>query len=201
MSKKDETQDNLEEVVETAEPNEMNAKDKADTGEDSLEAKVEALEAKAQENWDHFVRTKAEMDNMRRRGERDLENAHKYALERFALELLPVKDSLEMGVVAAQDETADLDKVREGTEMTLRMLDSAMEKFHIKAVEPLDEPFDPELHQAMAMIEAPDKVPNTVINVMQKGYTLNDRLVRPAMVVVSKAATDAETDTNVDDQA
>ena len=108
-----------------------------------------------------------------------------------------------MGVTAAQDEAADVAKLREGTEMTLRMLDSAMEKFHIKAVDPLDEPFNPELHQAMSMIEMPDKEPNTVINVMQKGYTLNDRLVRPAMVVVSKAstATGAETDTNVDEQA
>ena len=200
MSEKEETQDTLEESVETTEQDDVSSEETMDAGEDNLEANIEALEAKVQENWDHYVRTKAEMDNMRRRGERDLENAHKYALERFALELLPVKDSLEMGVVAAQEDTADLDKVREGTEMTLRMLDSAMEKFHIKAVEPLDEPFDPELHQAMAMIEAPDKEPNTVINVMQKGYTLNERLVRPAMVVVSKAA-ETETGTNVDDQA
>ena len=145
------------------------------------------------------------MENMRRRGERDLENAHKYALERFAQELLPVKDSLEMGVAAALAEAADVVKLREGSEMTLRMLDSAMEKFNIMAVDPLDEPFNPELHQAVAMIEAADKAPNTVINVLQKGYTLNDRLVRPAMVVVSKEAgateTETETGTNVDDQA
>ena len=200
MSEKDETQDALEESVEVTEQDDVSSEEVMDAGEDNLDAKIEALEAKVQENWDHYVRSKAEMDNMRRRGERDLENAHKYALERFALELLPVKDSLEMGLAAAQEEAADVAKLLEGTEMTLRMLDSAMEKFHIKAIEPLDEPFDPELHQAMAMIESPDKAPNTVINVMQKGYTLNERLVRPAMVVVSKAA-ETETGTNVDDQA
>ena len=200
MSEKDETQDALEESVEVTEQDDVSNEEVMDAGEDNLDAKIEALEAKVQENWDHYVRSKAEMDNMRRRGERDLENAHKYALERFALELLPVKDSLEMGLAAAQEEAADVAKLLEGTEMTLRMLDSAMEKFHIKAIEPLDEPFDPELHQAMAMIESPDKAPNTVINVMQKGYTLNERLVRPAMVVVSKAA-ETETGTNVDDQA
>lgn len=200
MSEKEETQDTLDESVEATEQGDVSSEETTDASEDNLEAKIEALEAKVQENWDHYLRTKAEMENMRRRGERDLENAHKYALERFALELLPVKDSLEMGVAAAQEEAADVAKLLEGTEMTLRMLDSAMEKFHIKTIEPLDEPFDPDLHQAMAMVEAPDKTPNTVINVMQKGYTLNERLVRPAMVVVSKAA-ETETGTNVDDQA
>jgi len=203
MSKKEEAQDTRQEdieAVEEAAAGEQNIDTNADA--EDLAAKIEALEAKVQENWDHYVRTKAEMENMRRRGERDLENAHKYALERFAQELLPVKDSLEMGVAAAQAEAADVDKLREGSEMTLRMLDSAMEKFNIKTVNPLDEPFNPELHQAMTMIEMPDKEPNTVINVLQKGYTLNDRLVRPAMVVVSKvAAEESETGTNVDDQA
>ena len=202
MSKKDEPQDNLEEDIKTAEQDDTASVEAGEASVEDVAAKIEALEAKAEENWDHFVRTKAEMDNMRRRAERDLENAHKYALERFAQELLPVRDSLEMGVNAAQDEAADVAKLREGSEMTLRMLDSAMEKFNIKAIDPLDEPFNPELHQAMTMIEMPDKEPNTVINVLQKGYTLNERLVRPAMVVVSKAAAgEAESGTNVDEQA
>ena len=202
MTDKDTAQDQAEAEMDAAETTEANGNENEASVED-LAAKIEALEAKAQENWDHFVRTKAEMDNMRCRTERDLENAHKYALERFAQELLPVKDSLEMGVAAAQDENADVAKLREGTEMTLRMLDSAMEKYHIKAIDPLDEPFNPELHQAMTMVEVADKEPNTVINVLQKGYTLNDRLVRPAMVVVSKAASTQtpETGTNVDEQA
>lgn len=201
MSDKDEAQE--QQAAEATEATETSSAENTEASVEDLAAKIAALEAKAQENWDHFVRTQAEMDNMRRRTERDLENAHKYALERFAQELLPVKDSLEMGVAAAQDEAADVAKLREGTEMTLRMLDSAMEKYHIKAIDPLDEAFNPELHQAMTMVEVADKEPNTVINVLQKGYTLNDRLVRPAMVVVSKAAstTDAETGTNVDEQA
>ena len=202
MSKKDEPQDKLEDDIKTAEQDDTASVEASEASVEDVAAKIEALEAKAEENWDHFVRTKAEMDNMRRRAERDLENAHKYALERFAQELLPVRDSLEMGVNAAQDVAADVAKLREGSEMTLRMLDSAMEKFNIKAIDPLDEPFNPELHQAMTMIEMPDKEPNTVINVLQKGYTLNERLVRPAMVVVSKAAAgEAESGTNVDEQA
>jgi molecular chaperone GrpE len=202
MSEKKQAEEKLDDQVTPSEQAES-AGEASDASVEDLATKIEELEAKAQENWDHFVRTKAEMDNMRRRTERDLENAHKFALERFAQELLPVKDSLELGVAAAQEEGADVAKLLEGTEMTLRMLESAMEKFHIKVVDPLDEPFNPDLHQAMSMIEVADKAPNTVINVMQKGYTLNDRLVRPAMVVVSKAAsaTDAESGTNVDEQA
>ncbi|MGD8711843.1 MAG: nucleotide exchange factor GrpE, partial [Thiohalophilus sp.] len=129
----------------------------------------------------------ADLDNLRRRTERELENAHKYALERFAQELLAVRDSLEMGVIAAEQEEASVEKIKEGTELTLKMLESAMQKFNIQAIDPQDEPFNPELHQAMSMVETPDKAPNTVINVMQKGYMLNDRLIRPAMVIVSRA--------------
>lgn len=154
----------------------------------ALELRLEEAEAKAQENWDKLLRTQAESDNLRRRTERELENAHKYALERFAQELLPVKDSMEMGLSVAGAEEADVAKLREGAELTLKMLETAMDKFGIKELHPQDEPFNPELHQAMSMLEAPDKAPNTVIDVMQKGYTLNERLIRPAMVVVSKAA-------------
>lgn len=144
------------------------------------------------------------MDNLRRRTERELENAHKYALERFAQELLPVKDSLEMGLSVAQTEGADLANLKEGTELTLKMLETAMEKYGIETLHPVDEPFNPELHQAMSMLEMAHKAPNTVVDVMQKGYTLNERLIRPAMVVVSKAGsgeTGTEPDTNIDEQA
>ncbi len=154
---------------------------------EELQAKLTEAEQQAQENWDKLLRANAELDNLRRRTERELENAHKYALERFAQELLAVRDSLEMGVAAAEQEEASVEKIKEGTELTLRMLESAMEKFNIQAIDPQGEPFNPELHQAMSMVETPDKAPNTVINVMQKGYLLNDRLIRPAMVMVSRA--------------
>lgn len=154
---------------------------------EALQAKLTEAEQQAQENWDKLLRANADLDNLRRRTERELENAHKYALERFAQELLAVRDSLEMGVTAAEQEEASVEKIKEGTELTLKMLESAMQKFNIQAIEPQDEPFNPELHQAMSMVETPDKAPNTVINVMQKGYMLNDRLIRPAMVIVSRA--------------
>lgn len=154
---------------------------------EELQAKLTEAEQQARENWDKLLRANAELDNLRRRNERELENAHKYAIERFAQELLAVRDSLEMGVAAAEQEEASVEKIKEGTELTLRMLESAMEKFNIQAIDPQGEPFNPELHQAMSMVETPDKAPNTVINVMQKGYLLNDRLIRPAMVMVSRA--------------
>jgi len=163
----------------------------ADAEADTPEARLAAAEAKAQEHWDQVLRARAEMDNLRRRAERDVENAHKYALERFAQELLPVRDSLELGLAAAEGaEGSDAaEKLREGTEMTLKLLTGAMEKFGIREVNPVNEPFNPDFHQAMAMQESAQAEPNTVLNVMQKGYTLNERLMRPAMVVVSKAPT------------
>ena len=154
---------------------------------ESLEAKLAEAEAKAAENLDQLVRTRAEMENIRRRSERELANAHKYALEKFAQELLPVIDSMEMGVAAASDENADVSKLREGTEMTLKMFEAAIEKFGIKGVHPKGEDFNPDHHQAMSMIDSDEHEPNKIIDVMQKGYLLNERLVRPAMVVVSSA--------------
>jgi molecular chaperone GrpE len=190
------TELNQDEVMETEETtNESGSTDTPDNEVselDELKAKLAAAEAKADENWDLLVRTKAEMDNTRRRTERELENAHKYALEKFAQELLPVIDSLEMGVAAASDENTDIHKIREGTEMTLKMFETAIDKFGIKSVHPEGETFNPEHHQAMTMIDSPDHAPNTVINVMQKGYLLNERLVRPAMVVVSSANSGTE---------
>ncbi len=163
---------------------------------------LQQAEAKLAETQEQMLRLKAEMENLRRRSAREVENAHKYALERFVQELLPVIDSLEMGRDAGMAEGATLDKLQEGTELTLKMLLSTIDKFGIKAVHPEGEPFDPELHQAMTMLESSEHAPNTVMNVMQKGYLLNERLVRPAMVVVSKASTDEEkSGTNIDEQA
>lgn len=171
-------------------PAEAAAENEQAAAENTLEELAQMLEearTKAAENWDQVLRVQAELENSRRRAERDVENAHKFALEKFALELLPVKDSLEMGLDAASGEDANLDKLREGTELTLKMLANAMEKFGITEVNPVGEPFNPELHQAMTMMESAEHEPNTVTAVMQKGYLLNDRLIRPAMVVVCKA--------------
>lgn len=174
----------VEGEVETVAEQEENS---VEAEENSLEKQLEDAEAKAADNLDQLVRTRAEMENIRRRSEKELTNARKYALEKFAQELLPVMDSMEMGVAAAMDENTDIAKLREGTEMTLKMFETAIEKFGIKSVHPHGEAFNPEHHQAMTMIDSPEHEPNMIIDVMQKGYLLNERLVRPAMVVVSSA--------------
>ena len=143
------------------------------------------LKAKADENWDRYLRVAAELENVRKRAVRDVENAHKFALERFSRELLAVKDSLEMGLAA---ENADADSLREGSEATLKMLATTMERFGLAEVDPVGEPFDPEFHEAMTVQPAPDAEPGSVLTVVQKGYTLNGRLLRPAMVVVAGEA-------------
>ena len=181
-----EVEEAVEGKVETAAEQEENTAE-VETDEMTLETQLANAQAKADENWDQLMRTKAEMENIRRRSEKDVSNARKFALEKFAQELLPVIDSMEMGVAAAQDESADVAKLREGTEMTLKMFETAIEKFGIKGVHPHGEAFNPDHHQAMTMIDSPEHEPNTVIDVMQKGYLLNERLVRPAMVVVSSA--------------
>lgn len=154
---------------------------------DSLRAKLAAAEEKAAQNWDLALRTKAEQENIQRRASQDVENAHKYALGKFVQELLPVADSLELGLNAAQGSEASIIKLREGVELTLKMLQDVFEKFGVKALYPVNEVFDPQMHQAMSIQESADMAPNTVMAVFQKGYMLNERLIRPAMVVVSKA--------------
>lgn len=151
---------------------------------DSLEAQLEAAQAKASENWDQYMRAIAEMDNLRRRNAKDVENAHKYGIEKFVNELLPVMDSMSLGLAA---EDASAESLREGMELTMNMLVKMMEKLGIEEIDPMNEKFDAEKHQAMSMQPNADVEPNTVIAVMQKGYLLNERLIRPAMVMVSKA--------------
>ena len=142
---------------------------------------------KADEHWDQCLRLQADIGNLRKRKERDVASAHKFALEKFAVDLLPVRDSLEMGLAAAAD-SGDAAKLKEGSELTLKMLISAMEKYNIQEVNALNEQFNPEYHEAMSMQEREDVAPNTVVTVVQKGYLLHDRLIRPAMVIVSSAA-------------
>ncbi|MBS3785765.1 MAG: nucleotide exchange factor GrpE [Gammaproteobacteria bacterium] len=157
------------------------------TEDTAQEDPVAAAEARAEENWNQYLRARAEMENLRRRAERDVAQARQQSLERMASELLAVKDSLEMGVQAASEAGADVEKLAEGAELTLKMFDQALDKFNIVALEPLGEKFDPEAHEAMAAQPTDDAEPNTVISVIQKGYQLGDRLLRPAMVVVAKA--------------
>lgn len=137
---------------------------------------------------DQSLRTQAEMQNLRRRSERDVENAHKYALEKFVGELLPVVDNLERALQAIDQDDEAVKAFTEGVELTLKSFQDVLVRYKIEPIDPKGQPFDPEFHQAMSMLEMPDQEPNTVVDVFQKGYTLNGRLVRPAMVVVAKAA-------------
>jgi molecular chaperone GrpE len=155
---------------------------------DDLVKLLEDARSKADEHWDQLLRVRAEMENLKRRHERELENAHKFALDNFVRELLQVWDSLELGHSAAQEETTDVEKLREGTELTLKLFGDVMSKFNVERIDPVGEPFNPELHQAMTMQTRDDMAPNHVVTVVQKGYTLNGRLVRPALVIVSQAS-------------
>lgn len=155
---------------------------------EELLAELSASQAEAEQLREQLLRVRAEQENIKRRHANELEKAHKFALDGFVKELLAVRDSLELGHQAALDESADLAKLREGTELTLKLLGDVMEKFGVAAVDPADQPFDPEFHQAMSMQPREDVAPNTVVGVIQKGYTLNGRLVRPALVMVSQQA-------------
>lgn len=181
-----------------SEPNENSSEDPGndqnteseteDTSVSSVEQLQQALQEaqeKSSEHWDLYTRSVAELENVKRRAEKDVQSAHKFALEKFSQDLLAVKDSLELGL---STEDTDADKLREGTDLTLKMLSQVLEKFNIVEINPVGESFDPNHHQAMTMQSSNEYEPNTVIAVMQKGYLLNDRLLRPAMVIVSKVA-------------
>lgn len=153
-----------------------------------LELALSAAQSTVADQKDSVIRAKAEVDNIRRRSAQEVEKARKFALEKFAGELLPVVDNLERAIDAANKDDESQKAMLEGIELTLASFLSTLEKFDVKAVNPQDQPFNPELHQAMSMQEVEGVEPNTVIAVMQKGYELNGRLIRPAMVMVSKAA-------------
>jgi molecular chaperone GrpE len=154
--------------------------------DNSTAAQLEAAQKKADQHWDELLRARAEMENLRRRQARDLENAHKHALDKFVTELLPIYDSMELGLNAANNDEASLEAVREGLEMTMKMFLSSISKFGLEQVNPEGQAFDPELHQAVAMQPAEGVEANQVISVMQKGYQFNGRLLRPAIVTVSQ---------------
>ncbi len=182
----------VEEVDAAAESSETNTteKDSAPEAQASVEELTKALAAaqkQAQDNWEALLRQKAESDNLQKRSDREVEKARKFALEKFVNELLPIVDSMELGLEAAQKDDADVQGIREGIDLTTKMLLTAIEKFNVEAINPQDEQFDPQWHEAMAMQPVPNVEEGTVIFVHQKGYKLNDRLLRPARVVVAKA--------------
>ena len=166
------------------EPPRNESPDPADPADDSLEAAVEAAEARAAEARSDYLRVLAELDNVRKRAVRDIETAHRYGLEKFASELLGVRDSLELGLAAASGSTAE--SLKEGMEATLKLLTKTFEQFGVMEIDPLGSPFDPEWHEAMAMQESAEHPGGTVLAVVQKGYQLNGRLLRPARVIVSR---------------
>jgi len=170
---------------------ESGAEQAAAGSDQDAEQDIERTLADLAEAKDQVLRTQAEMQNLRRRLERDVENAHKYALEKFVGELLPVVDNLERAIQAIDQENDEFKAVGEGIELTLKSFHDVLGRFKVDQVNPKGEAFDPELHQAMTTLEASEVEPNTVVDVFQKGYTLNGRLVRPAMVVVSKPASES----------
>ena len=168
--------------TETAEAKETSkTKSKKDTG---LKSQLEEAQKSAKDNWEKLLRAQAEMENFKRRTAKDLENAHKYALDGFVKALLEVKDSLSLGLQTAHDKNATLENTAEGLEMTNKVFISTLEKFGVEQIDPVGERFDPEKHEAVTMIPMPDKDSNTVLEVIKVGFTLNGRLVRPAMVIV-----------------
>ncbi len=206
MSADDKRNEQVEEQVEVDEAA-ANTEQQA-AGQEGSEAQVDAgegseldaLKAQLQEYQDQALRAQAEMQNVRRRAELDVEKAHKFALEKFVKELLPVADSLEKAVESTEgnEESGELvASMRQGVEMTLSLFLGSLKKFNVEQLNPVGEPFDPQQHEAMSMVPAPDAEPNSVVAVVQKGYLLNGRVVRPAMVVVAKA----ESAPKIDEQA
>ncbi len=188
-------QTEAEDASVTAEPTAKSAAHESDAGADvandveaaeldveQLQQALVAAQAKAEENWERSLRLQADMDNQRRRFEKQVEDAHKFSVQRFAESLLPVIDSLEMGMQAE----GSVEKIREGMDLTLKQFQTTLEKFKLEAVGEVGEQFNPELHQAVGMQPSPEHENNTVLNVMQKGYTLSGRTIRPAMVMVCK---------------
>ena len=188
MGQEAQVETEVKNVTDSAEENgtEMPGESQELTLEQALERLADA-EEEAEKAKGDLLRVQAEMQNLRRRTEQDIEKAHKYGQEKFSTELLSVMDNLERALDAAsQHEDEAVKSIYEGVDLTLKSFNDCFSKFAIESVDPLGEPFDPQLHQAMSMQDAPDAEPNTIISVMQKGYTLHGRVIRPAMVMVAK---------------
>lgn len=209
VSSEDEKNINEEQIFDQVNTEELEAEiaanfeeelsDQNEQSDKDWKSEAQALAQQLEELKDQAIRVKADAQNLRRRSEQDVEKAHKFALEKFAKELLPVIDSLEKAVEAEAALGNEMNPLREGVEMTLSLFLASIQKFNLEQVDPVGKPFDPSLHEAMSMVEVPNAEPNTVIAAMQKGYTLNGRLIRPAMVMVSKNS--AAGATNIDEQA
>jgi molecular chaperone GrpE len=178
-----ESQDNQD--VEVITPEDHESEEQEEPELDPLQQEIESLKQQVKENEDKALRIAAEMDNLRKRTLRDVENAHKFALEKFIKELLPVVDSMELGI-SASDNAEDIISLKEGMDLTLKMFQDNLGKSGIEVVDPQGDKFNPELHEAVSMTDAEDTESGNVVAVMQKGYSLNGRLIRPAMVIVSK---------------
>ena len=189
MSHEEQKVEAMEQVeVQPVEPTDVDSEVTAEQARIAeLEAQLDAARLASNEERERAIRAVAEMENLRRRAAQDVEKAHKFALEKFAGELLPVLDNLERAIELADKENEALKPMIEGVELTLKSMQSSVAKFGLVALDPQNQPFDPNAHQAMSMIENAELAPNTVIAVMQKGYELNGRVIRPAMVMVSKA--------------
>lgn len=152
---------------------------------EALQKEVTSEKVRADENWDKLLRSVAELENVKRRAEKDVASAHKYALERFIDQLIPVLDSLEHALANFND-SHSVGSMREGIVLTIKMFNEVLAKFGVVELNPVDAPFNPQIHEAMSMQEVTDKPDNTVLVVLQKGYQLNDRVIRPARVIVAK---------------
>lgn len=168
---------------------------------EALQQQLEQVQQQAAANLDKALRVQADMENLKKRVQKDLDDERKYGLAKFAKELLSVLDSLELGIQATVGDSPEVVKFREGSELTIKQFESVFAKFNIEALDPTGQPFNPELHQAMVMQPSSTVAPGNVITVFQKGYILNGRLLRPAMVVVAKAEDKPADNAKIDEQA
>jgi molecular chaperone GrpE len=166
----------------------MNAEQTQEVMNQEMDDLLNEARAQAEQHYDSLLRVQADMDNLRRRTEREIDNAKKFALERMVNDLIPVMDSMEMGLQASGQSANDQDTIRQGLEMTLKLFQDVMARFHVEALDPIGQKFNPQEHEAMTMQPSADHEPNTVMMTIQKGYKLHGRVVRPARVVISAQA-------------
>lgn len=187
---KTQTNDATEQEMQTAAEEAQAAEEALEEAQEQVDTDLAVLlaeaKAEAEKHKDLALRVQADMENLRRRTRMDVESAHKFALEKFVNALIPAMDSMEMGIDAASKEGASVESIKEGVEMTFKQMLDVLQEFNVERVDPTGEKFDPQLHEAMTMIPSPEHESNTVVDTIQKGYTLNERLVRAARVIVAQ---------------
>jgi len=184
--KTEQTEEQIQTAEETVQQAEEALEEAQEAVQDDISALLEEAKAEAAKHKDMALRVQADMENLRRRTRIDLESAHKFALEKFVNALIPAMDSMEMGMDAAKKDGATVESISEGVDMTFKQLLDVLQEFSVERIDPTGEAFDPKLHEAMTMIPSPDHDTNTVVDTIQKGYTLNERLVRAARVIVAQ---------------